>query len=231
VTRRLSARAGDVAMAGEGASQEAGLGWVELGAGRSARAARHFERALSLSPGGDGDAIGGLILSRKVELSRGNAVSGVTDRELGTRDSALIAGWRDYQARDWNALASRDAELASIQPGDALFEEAARLRIAQRLAAGGPAAAAEAQQLAETLLLRSEQLQDHLIRARAAIAAGRTQDARASLLRAAERVTATRSGRILAEQVLEIARLLPEEEFRKVQAELARPERAGSLRG
>ncbi len=223
--RHLGARATGLAMAAEGASQEAGLGWVELAAGRSVRAVRHFERALSLSPGSDGDAMGGLIASRKFELSHGNDVPGVTDQEIGTRYSALIAGWRDSEARDWASLASRDAELASFQPGDPLFEEAVHLRIARRLAAGDPAAAAEAQGFAELLLLRSGQLHDHLLRARAAIGAGRNRDARASLQRAADQVTATRSGRVLAEQVLEIARKLPEEDFRAIQAELARPER------
>ncbi len=228
LTRRLNARASEVAMAGEGAGEEAGLGWVELAAGRSGRAARHFERALTLSQGSDGDALAGLVASRKLELVRGGDVPGIPERPIGARAAAVIAGWRDSRARDWSSLASRDAELASIRPGDPLFEEAAHLRIARMLAAGDPAAAAEAQALAETLLLRGGGLEDQLLRARAAIAAGRQRDARISLRRVANQVGVVESGRALAAQVLQIARLLPDEDFRAIQAELAPPERGPS---
>jgi tetratricopeptide (TPR) repeat protein len=218
-------RAIDLAMADGGASEEAGLGWVELAAGRSGRAARHFGRALSLSPG-NRDAVAGLIASRKSELTQREVDSGIPNAELDPRYSTLIAGWRHAEARDWDAVAALDAELARIEPGDALFDAAARLRIVQRLAAANPQAAAEAQALAETLLLRSWHPYDALLHARAATRADRSLAAWGSLQRVADRITETQYGRGLAERALEIARELPEDRFGALRNAFARRARS-----
>ena len=50
VATQLTERATALALTDEGAAQETGLGWVELGLARPGRAARHFERALELAP-------------------------------------------------------------------------------------------------------------------------------------------------------------------------------------
>ena len=115
-----------------------------------------------------------------------------------------------------------DAELARIEPGAALFDAATRLRISWRLASDDPEAAAEAQTLAETLMLRRWNPYDALLRARAAIRADRPRDAWGSLQRVAGRTNTTQRGRVLAERVLEVARELPEDRFRAVRDEINR---------
>jgi hypothetical protein len=193
---------------------------VELSAGRSGRAARHFRRALSLSPGSR-DALEGLIASQKIALSAGSAVAGMPDGEPDPLHVALIAGWRHAEARDWAALAALDPVLAEIEPGEALFVPVAQLRIVGLLALEDPDSAAEAQQLAETLLLRSWNPYDALLHARAATAARRPQLAWGSLYRVALRATANPRGRGLLERALEIARELPEDQFRALREQLA----------
>ncbi len=219
--RGQAERAIDLAMASEGSIEEAGLGWVEFAAGRTGRATRHFERALSLSPG-NRDAMAGRIASQKFELTQGRAVPGISDTELDPRASALIAGWRHVAALNWKGVTDLDAELERILPGEPLFDAASRLRIVQRLAADDPEAAAEAQALAEVLLLRSWNPFDALLHARAAIQANRPRDAWGSLHRVAGRTTATPRGRALGERVLEIARDLPVDRFRAVRDEMNR---------
>ena len=49
--RRMRSRATDLALAADGAVEEAGLGWVELADLRMGRASRYFARSLELSPG------------------------------------------------------------------------------------------------------------------------------------------------------------------------------------
>jgi spermidine synthase len=228
-SRGDSRRASDLAIDSDAAGEEAGLGWVELASGRSGRAARHFERALELVPGNP-DALGGLIASRHLELTVGDAVSGIPDGDLDPRHAAVIEAWRRAEARDWDALARLDAQLARIEPGEPLFEAAARLRIARLLAADDPAAAVEAQALAETLLLRGWNAYDALLHARAAIRANRPLDAWGSLVRVARQTPANQRGRALSEQALEIARGLPEDRFRAVRDEFARRS-GGAQRG
>jgi hypothetical protein len=176
------------------------------------------------------DAVARTALSSSMTTASPSPLQRFDASRSGSRGGCFASAGSESLKRLPRPGALSTARLASIRPGDPGFEEAARLRIEWRLAEGDPAAAAEAQRLAETLLLRSEQLQDQLLRARAAIAAGRNRDARASLLRASERVTASRGGESLAEQVLGVARLLPEADFQEIQAELARPERAGRAR-
>ncbi|MEE8476442.1 MAG: fused MFS/spermidine synthase [Myxococcota bacterium] len=221
MSRGLTERAIDLAMAGEGASEEAGLGWVELAAGRSDRASRHFERAMSLSPG-NRDAMAGRIVSQKFELSHGRTVPGISDAALDPRYAALIAGWRHAVALNWKQVRDLDAELARIEPGASLFEEATRLRIAAHLAANDSEAAVEAQALAETLLSRNWNPYDALLRARAAIRADRPHAAWVSLRRVAGRASATPRGHALGEKFLEIARELPEDRFRALRDAITR---------
>jgi spermidine synthase len=224
--RRLTAgnqaeRATDLAMAGDGATEEAGLGWVELAAGRTGRAARHFERALSLAPG-DRDALEGLIASQRIALGQGATVEALSEAELEPPFEALIAGWRYAEVRDWDAIAALDADLARIRPGEALFGAAARLRIAWRLAANDAQEAAQALAVAETLLVRGWTPYDGLLHARAAIRASRPLDAWGSLHRIAARATAGPRGRTLVERALEIARELPEDRFEALREQLGR---------
>ena len=176
---------------------------MELAAGRTGRSARHFQRALDLSPG-NRDAQAGLSVSRKFDLSLGRDVPGISDAELDPRLAALIAGWRHAQARDWDAVKALEPELALIEPGDALFEAASRLRIARRLAEKEVGAAAEAQAIAQTMLLRSWTPYDGLLHARAAILANRPLDAWGTLHRIAGRTGSNPRGRALAEREVDV---------------------------
>jgi hypothetical protein len=231
LTRRLVAtsfveRANALAFAESGAEEEAALGWVELGRARIGRAARHFTRALELAPGTP-DALAGLLASRRFEVTERRAIPGFSEAALDERLAAVVAGWRHVAAADWEAVAALDAELARSEPGQALFEEAARLRARWRLETADAEEAAEAQELLETLLLRNWTPLDGLLRARAAIAAGRPAAAWGALIRISEmRTQELPEG--LALRALEIAEALPEEMARDLRGRLqARRRRAG----
>ena len=206
--------------------EETGLGWVELGLARPKRAARHFARALKLAPESS-DALAGLVASRPFSFADGKSVAGISERDLDERLAAVIAGQRYAAAGDWAEFAALDAELGRIEPGEALFDQVSRLRIRWRLAAQNPAAAAEAQAIAETLLSRKWQPRDALLRARAAIAADRPVAAWGALSRIAEALSKRqRPGalaaamRKIADAALEIAESLPEEVARELRVRL-----------
>jgi spermidine synthase len=218
-------RATALALSEEGAREELALGWVELGLNRPARATRHFTRALELAPG-DRDAVAGLVASQPLPFSQGRSVAGISEADLDDPLAAMVAGWRHAARKDWEAVAALDAELGRIEPGDALFEVAGRLRVRWRLATGDPEAAAEAQALVETLLTRNWRPEDALLRARAALAAGRPVAAWGSLIRIADLPPRQRPAGRLVEAALEIAEALPEERARDLRTRL----RSGSAR-
>jgi spermidine synthase len=212
-------RAIALALSEEGAPEETGLGWVELGLARPARAARHFTRALELAPDA-GDAVAGLVASRPFAFAQGRSVAGISEGDLDDRLVALIAGRRHAAAEDWDAVAALDAELGRIGPGEASFEEASRLRARWRLATEDPEAGAEAQAIVETLLSRNWLPLDALLRARAAIAADRPVAAWGSLMRIAEMSPEHQQREALVEPALEIAEALPEETARDLRIRL-----------
>jgi len=212
-------RATTLALSEEGAVEEVGLGWIEFGLARFNRAARHFRRALKLEPGSS-DAMVGLLASRALGAAEAGSIAGVSEEDFDDRFAALIAGQRHAVVGDWDAVAALDVGLGRIGPGEALFEQASRLRIHWRLAAQDPAAAAEAQAIAETLLSRSWQPQDALLRARAAIAADRPAAAWGALSRIAETLPKNQRAGALVEAALEIAEALPEETARDLRARL-----------
>jgi hypothetical protein len=219
VDTKFVERANALTVSEDKALEEIALGWVELGFSRPARAARHFARALKLAPDSSG-AVEGLVASRPFAFAEGKSVAGISERDLDERFAALIAGQRHAAAEDWDAVAALDAELGRIEPGEALFEQVSRLRIHWRLAARGPEAAAEAQAIAETLLVRKWEPQDALLRARAAIAAGRPAAAWGALSRIAEALPKHRRPGPLAAAALEIAEALPEETARDLRVRL-----------
>ena len=219
VSTNFAERATALARSETGALEEAALGWIEFGLARSERAVRHFTRALKLAPDSS-DALAGLVASRLSSFAEGRSVAGVSEGDLDDRLRALIAGARHAAAGDWDAFAAIDAELGRIGPGEALFEQASRLRIRWRLAAEDPEAAAEAQSIAETLLSRKWQVQDALLRARAAVAADRPTAAWGALSRIADVLPRHPQPRSLARAALEIAEALPKEAARDLAARL-----------
>jgi len=219
VATNFKERATTLALSERDALEESGLGWVEVGLGRPGRSARHFARALELAPG-TADAMAGLVASRPFDFVQGRSVAGISEADLDAGLAALIAGWRHAEANDWDAVAALDAEIGRISPGEALFEEAARLRVAWRLASKDPRDAAAAQIIAETLLSRKWNAQDALLRARAAIEADRPAAAWGSLIRIAEMPLANAQRRAIAERVLEIAEQLPDAAAKSVRDRL-----------
>lgn len=220
-------RAAELVKASTGATQEIGLGWIELEKGRSGRAARHFARALELAPDHP-EVRAGLIASRKDALARGENLPSVSDTELDARQRALVAGWRHAKRGSWDAVAELDAQLARFAPGEPLFDLATQLRIEQRLESDRPEAAAEAQALARKLLVRRWVPKVGLLHARAALRAEDSVAAWASLqtlARVASTAPLARSqrGRDLAQRVLELGRALPDERYAELEALLVKP--------
>ncbi len=203
-------RAFALAMSQEPALDEAGLGWVELGLARPGRAARHFERALELAPDMS-DAVVGLVASLPLTIAQASAAAGISQQDLDEQLAALISGRRHEVSGDWDSVATLDAELGRILPGEALFVEASRLRARWRLTAGDPTAGAEALVIAETLLSRKWEAGDSLLRATAALATDQPSVVWGSLRRIAD--TANLPVVVYA-RALEIAEALPEDRDR-----------------
>jgi hypothetical protein len=235
-------RATALAKSEDKALEETGLGWVDLESARLQQAARRFARARKLAPNSS-DALAGLVASRIHALADGQSVEGVLDADLDARLSAMIEGQRYAAAGNWDAVAALDDELSRIEPGEAFFEHASRLRIHWRLAAQGPvaieqdsaavaqnrAAAAEAQVIVERLLSQNWQPQDALLRARAAVAADHPVAAWGALSRIAAVLSRQQRPRALAQVALEIAEALPEELARDLRLRL-QPGRPGAAR-
>jgi spermidine synthase len=219
VGARSAQRATALARSEDKALEETGLGWIELGLARPKRAVRHFKRALELAPGSS-EALAGLVASQSHGLAEDGSVAGIPERDLDDRLAAVIAGQRYAASGDWVEFAALDAELGRIEPGEALFEQASRLRIEWRLAAQDPEAAAEAQAIAETLISRNWLPWDALLRARAAIAADRPVAAWGALSQLAESLRRQPRAGALVEAALEIAEALPEEAASDVRAQL-----------
>ncbi|MGI9590384.1 MAG: hypothetical protein ACR2P8_03370, partial [Myxococcota bacterium] len=215
--RGLSERASALALSRQGAEREVGLGWAALALVRTRRAGQHFDRALELAPD-EPEALAGLVASRRIS-EPGRALPG----DL----AAVVAAERLAIAEDWDAVAALDSELARRQPGDGLFDRASRLRIRWRLAAREPQRASEALAIVETLLSRRWRARDALLRASAAIQAGRLDAARSTLWRIATLPQRPATAR-LCRLGLEIARALPGETDRQLRNQLAR--RAASTR-
>ena len=215
----LSERATALALSEEGARRETELGVIDLGLLKRGRAFRHFERALALAPGSD-EAVAGLAESRAFDLAQGEPVEGISEVSLDGPVAAVIASWRHAEAAEWDAVAALDAELGRIEPGEALFEEASRLRIDWRLATGDPAVGGEALAIAERLVLRQWNPNDALLHARAAILADRPREAWGSLSHIARKLSSyPRRGRIVA-AALAVAKALPEDLAQDVSARL-----------
>jgi tetratricopeptide (TPR) repeat protein len=215
----LSERATALALSGDGARRETELGLIDLGLAKRGRAVRHFEQALALAPG-SGEALAGLAESRAFDLAHGKPVEGISEATLDGPVAAVIASWRHAEEREWDAVAALDAELGRIEPGEALFEEASRVRVDWRLATEDPALGGEALAIAERLILREWSPADALLHARAAILADRPRQAWGSLSQIARKLSGySRKGRIRA-AALEVAKGLPEELARDVSSRL-----------
>ena len=220
-----TSRARRLATPEAGAPRERELGWIDLGDGKRRGAARHFARALELAPG-DRAAQIGLVASRQPDLRNG-PVPEIDERQLDAPTAAVLAGWRAAPGSLAAALAPHDEALAQLAPGDALFRDAARLRAQWRLEEGGPQRSAEALAITERLQSAAASPDDALLHARAALEAGATTAAWASLERVASLAPRGERGRDVARRALALAERLPEERAAGLRVRLER--RTGGL--
>jgi len=195
-------RATDVALAAEGAEQECELGWLGLLEGRSTRARRHFERALSLEPEFDDANLG--LIAMGVRLP--DDVGGVASSPAV---EALIEARTHRASGDWDAVLALDEPLSTFGAGHAFFPEASRLRIDARLARGDAGAGAEAQQLVEAVLVRGWTPEGALLRARSALLAGQPEAAWGAVVRIVRFLERHPQRPDLRVRTLEFVRALP----------------------
>jgi hypothetical protein len=185
-----------------GVERMVGTGYVELAGRTTVPSRRAFEAALELDPT-RADARAGLVLAGR---GRGEVPDGLTPRER-----AVGEGWGHVAAGDPAAVRALEADLAAWEPGELLWEDALRLRLAWRVASGDPRLAAEALELSTRVLRASPAPPDLVERAAAARAAGRPDFAWGALDVLAEWLRGPRRPD-LARAALAIADALPPDE-------------------
>jgi spermidine synthase len=146
-------------------------GWIAEHDGRHAEAAAHFDRALELAPGNRAARLAALRLRRKA-LGAGDPGAERLAAGLAGIDARIAEGWRLQEWGQWGALRALEDPLAAVAPTDVAFPDAARLRVAWRLAVDDPERAREARALVDELLPASDALSDLVLRARASNGAG-----------------------------------------------------------
>jgi spermidine synthase len=219
MVRRLLARGftkraqrGAEATADPGA-RAAALGLVASFLGKTEAARGALERALELDPGSKEARAALLRLHRRDVVARGAPEStplvDPTDSE-----SALIDAWRAAAARRWADVASLDPQLGRLAPAEPLYPDAVRMRVWWRLASGTPLHAREAVSLADRLVPISGSLDDRVLRARAAAAAGEHGGALSDLYEIATRMRPLPSNRPLARKALSVVDMMPGDSIR-----------------
>lgn len=193
--------------------------------GDPARAGTHYEAALR-APGARHArellfALRGRALASRPEALRRRFAPLRPDEET------LLRAWAAERAGDLEALRALEAGLARVPPGDALQEEALRLRALHRLGSGIPAACREALPLYDQLLAIRGRPVDFLRRARAAACAGNASEAVETVAQLAAFVPSRPDIRGVAREALAFLRSLevPAEDagFRdRVEGELVR---------
>jgi spermidine synthase len=169
-------------------------GWVQYENQRTIRAEKSFRKALA----GDPDS---------VESRIGLVCLGVSEEEAGPLPpgvSDIARGLALRESEAWAELQALDGSLSRWGPGDLLFAEAARLRVAWRIATGEQRAGEEALTIIDRLLTRRTSAANYLARAEAAQVAGRTAYTWVSLRRLIELLPDAQA-RALAPRALEIA--------------------------
>lgn len=157
----------------EEVDRQVAAGWLAYELGQEQRSSRLFERALAAEPGRR-DARMGALLCDPARVDRS---------VLAPDDAAIAEAVVGFREGDLEGVRALDAALARVGPGDLLYEEVARARIAWRLQLGDAADAAEALRLTDVLIARSPSPVDYLSRAAAAYRAGRPDVAWATLSR------------------------------------------------
>lgn len=147
--------------------QQAALGWRAFDGGRAQVARRHFAKALELNPENESARAGALTAFGPRFFEQLSPDIAWTER-----DRLVEAASQHVIAKDFDALAALDADLAKIDARDLRFDVATRLRATWRINADDPARAGEAITLLDDLLRRHRAAQNYYLRASAAVAAG-----------------------------------------------------------
>jgi spermidine synthase len=156
----------------------AAQGFLALARQRPAEAERWLRAALRLDPG-LADALQSLVLLRHLALAAGPRDGDLPLERLAAPAAAVVEGWERERAADWAGIRDLDADLAALQPRDPLHPEAARLRAAWRLRAGGDAA--EGLAILDRISITLAHPGLLLLRSRLALAAGFPEAAVANL--------------------------------------------------
>ena len=185
---------------------QAARGLLDLERRRFESARRALVEVLSQDPRHP-EARTGLLRLSKREIERGRSPLEFVADPLDARERAVTAGW---SARDPEAVAGLEAELAAVPPLHPLFPEATQLRAQWRIESGEPGAAREAIALVDRLLLESVTPALLLLRARACAGADENEAALHSLAALLERVR-QRNIRVdrLAGEALRVTRSIP----------------------
>ena len=183
-----------------GAERPTAAGFYAYEQGGTARATRLFDRARELAPD-DRDARAGWILTRPEDVQEG---------DVSATEWAFVQAWLRMHAEGAGDLAEFEDPLASIAPDDMLFEEATRMRVEWRVASGDAERAEEARRLIDLLLARGARPEDYVLRAEAAAAAGKPDQAWATLARARAPLQRVAADRALIDRARAVSRALPE---------------------
>jgi spermidine synthase len=141
---------------------------------------RALEDALRDDPG-EPELRAVLLRARKARLLGGGDPAALGLPDPTPAETALVEAWQAEGRGDWQAVRAVDAALAAV-PGPApLHADAIRLRVGWRLSAGDPSLAREARDLLDRSLTRGVGVEDLVLRARTALAAGEERLALATL--------------------------------------------------
>jgi spermidine synthase len=224
------ARRGAEATADPGA-RAAARGLVSSILGKPLAARRELDRALELDPGSK-EARAALLRLRRRDLVAREAPGSGPLADPTDAEAALIDAWRAAAAGRWAEVESLDPRLARLAARDPLYPDGVRLRVSWRLANGSPVHVRDAVALADQLVPISGSLEDRILRARAAAAAGEHRGALSDLFEIATRMRPFPANRPLARNALEVVAMLPRDSIRpelrsRLQAMLRRVIRGG----
>jgi spermidine synthase len=176
-------------------------GWRARSQGRPEAARAHFTLALAADAGHE-DA--DLLAAARLGIAL--VAEGPDAHALSPRERALVEASRLQRGGELATIAPLDPELARFEPGELAHPYAARLRAAWRLASGEASRADEAMVILDELGVRQFRPELLLMRARAAVLAGRHDAAWATLAKlASDLPPGPRSG-ALAGRALVLAR-------------------------
>ncbi len=190
----------------EPAVRSVALAWAALARQDPRRAAELLDQAVGLDPSLHAAWQARALLDRSRLAAGGPVEEGANLRDA---DLAVIEGWRREAARDWAGLRELEPRLAAAPRLEPLFPAAARLRAAWRLESGDPVLADEAIDLLDEVLAIARNDSDLILRAKAALQAGKVHGAVRTLFEAGIGLTPSAGGRRAARDALDVVGALP----------------------